>query len=181
MDRLKQYEAQLDKELSKFPALNHLEQQTGIPKVYVAVGVSSLVLILVFFNIWASLLTNLLGFVYPAYASIQAVESPGKEDDTQWLTYWVVFGLFNILEYFTNLLLYWVPFYYTIKFFLVLWLTLPQFRGAIHLYHNFIRPVSVQNQQPVSTTLKDQMKRAADEIGESIKSKSSDDVHPHDD
>lgn len=40
----------------------------------------------------------------------------------------VVFGLFNILEYFTNLLLYWVPFYYTIKFFLVLWLTLPQFR-----------------------------------------------------
>lgn len=56
---------------------------------------------------------------------------------------------------------------------------LPQ--GATHLYHNFVRPIAAQNQPPVSTTLKDQMKRAADEIGESIKSKSPDNAHPHDD
>lgn len=33
--------------------------------------------------------SNLIGWVLPAYLSVQAIESPGTDDDKQWLTYWV--------------------------------------------------------------------------------------------
>lgn len=36
-------------------------------------------------------------------------------DDTQWLTYWVVYAAFGIIEYFTDLILSWIPFYFLLK------------------------------------------------------------------
>ena len=33
--------------------------------------------------------SNMIGWFLPAYLSIQAIESPGTNDDKQWLTYWV--------------------------------------------------------------------------------------------
>lgn len=43
---------------------------------------------------------------------IKAIESPSKDDDTVWLTYWVVYALFGLAEFFSDLLLSWFPFYY---------------------------------------------------------------------
>ena len=57
-----------------------LEQTVGVPKALVAVGVSFVVSVLIFFNIMGNLLTNIIGFVYPAYASfkVQRVNRPLK-------------------------------------------------------------------------------------------------------
>lgn len=46
---------------------------------------------------------------------VKAIESPNKEDDTVWLTYWVVYALFGLVEFFSDLLLFWFPFYYAGK------------------------------------------------------------------
>jgi len=43
-----------------------------------------------------------------AYESIRAIESTGTADDTQWLTYWVVFSFFNVIEYWSRTILYWL-------------------------------------------------------------------------
>jgi hypothetical protein len=40
--------------------------------------------------------SDLVGFVYPMYGSIKAIESKESEDDTLWLTYWLVFALFKV-------------------------------------------------------------------------------------
>lgn len=48
----------------------------------------------------------------PLFVSIKAIESTVKEDDTQWLTYWVVYGLFSVVETISDALLFWFPFYY---------------------------------------------------------------------
>lgn len=32
-----------------------------------------------------------------------------------WLTYWVVYGVFSVAEFFSDLFLYWFPFYYVGK------------------------------------------------------------------
>lgn len=61
------------------------------------------------------LLSNLIGFLYPAYASIKAVESSRKDDDTKWLTYWVVFSFITLIELPAQILFQWIPFYSLIK------------------------------------------------------------------
>lgn len=58
-------------------------------------------------------LNYVLSFVFPS--RMKAIESPNKDDDTQWLTYWVVYGVFSIAEFFSDLFLSWFPFYYMLK------------------------------------------------------------------
>ena len=43
--------------------------------------------------------------------SIKAIESKEKDDDTKWLTYWVTYALFSLLEFFSDIFLFWIPFY----------------------------------------------------------------------
>ena len=76
----------LDKELSKYPALQQFEEQSKVPKVYVVLGLGALYFFLVFFNIAGEFLVNTAGFALPAYYSLHALFTAGQADDTQWLT-----------------------------------------------------------------------------------------------
>ena len=85
------------------------------------------------------LMTDLFGFAYPAYMSFKAIESSETIDDTQWLTYWVVFGFFSIAENVMSFLIEWIPFYYMIKCAFFLWLYHPKFLGAGLMYKQLIK------------------------------------------
>ncbi|KAF2159876.1 hypothetical protein M409DRAFT_29685 [Zasmidium cellare ATCC 36951] len=139
-ERAQYHLSQLDKELSKYPQLNQLEQQTSVPKVYVVLGIGALYFFLVFFNIAGEFLVNTAGFAIPAYYSLEALFSSGKADDTQWLTYWVVYAFLTVIESAINAV-YWFPFYYVFKFVLVLWMALPQTGGAQIVFRSFLQPV----------------------------------------
>jgi len=134
------YLGQIDKELSKYPAINNFEKQVNVPKVYIFLGVLGAYFAFIFFNIAGQFLTNLAGFVLPTYYSLDALFSVGKSDDTQWLTYWVVFAFFTVFESMVNAV-YWFPFYYTFKFVLVLWLALPVTGGAQIVFRSLISPI----------------------------------------
>jgi receptor expression-enhancing protein 5/6 len=71
------------------------------------------------------------GVIWPAYKSYQAIKTTDKEDDTLWLTYWVVFSLFSFIEFFLDIILVWLPLYYELKFCFILWMTLPYTNGAL--------------------------------------------------
>ncbi|TKA28945.1 Protein yop1 [Salinomyces thailandicus] len=132
--------SQLDKELSKYPQLNNFEQQTSVPKVYVVLGLGALYFFLVFFNIAGEFLVNTAGFAIPAYYSLGALFSSGKTDDTQWLTYWVVYAFLTVIESAINAV-YWFPFYYTFKFVLIVWMALPQTAGAQVVFRSLLQPL----------------------------------------
>lgn len=149
-DKAQQYLGQLDRELSKYPALNNLEKTSGVPKAYAAIGVGALYFFLIIFNLGGQLLTNFAGFVIPGYYSLAALFTAHKEDDTQWLTYWVVFSFFTVLESFVQVV-HWFPFYYVFKFIFLLWLSLPAFRGAELLFRSFLAPTLGRYFQSAST------------------------------
>ncbi|KAI9785004.1 MAG: ER membrane protein DP1/Yop1 [Geoglossum umbratile] len=139
-DRAQNSISQIDKELSKYEILNNLERQTSVPKVYAFLGLAGVYFFLIFFNIAGQFLVNTAGFILPAYYSLGALFSAGKADDTQWLTYWVVYAFLTVFESAISAV-YWFPFYYTFKFVLVMWLALPQTNGAHIVFRSLIQPV----------------------------------------
>ncbi|XP_017764582.1 PREDICTED: receptor expression-enhancing protein 5-like isoform X2 [Eufriesea mexicana] len=118
-----------------------VEKKTGLDRLYIflsVVGFSALYLV---FGIGQQLVCNIFGFAYPAYCSMKALESPKKEDDTKWLTYWVVFAVFTIVEFFSDYILCWFPVYWLFKSLFYIWLMAPIERnGSLVLYHCIIRP-----------------------------------------
>ncbi|XP_053973699.1 receptor expression-enhancing protein 5-like isoform X1 [Hylaeus anthracinus] len=118
-----------------------IEKQTGVDRIFVFLGSVVVLALYLVFGIGQQLVCNIFGFVYPAYCSMKALESPKKEDDTKWLTYWVVFAVFTIVEFFSDYILCWFPVYWLFKCLFYMWLMAPmENNGAIILYRRVIRP-----------------------------------------
>jgi len=102
------------------------------------------------FGYFAEFVCNAIGFLYPAYASIIALETQHKEDDTKWLTYWVVFAFFSVGEFFSDIIFSWFPFYWLAKVIFLIWCFMPlENNGSMYIYSRVIRPVFLKNRQHV--------------------------------
>mmetsp|Transcript_25459 Transcript_25459/g.70118 ORF Transcript_25459/g.70118 Transcript_25459/m.70118 type:complete len:192 (+) Transcript_25459:159-734(+) len=125
--------------LDQIPALQDVEDKVKVPKEILVVAGSFLFVVLVFFGIGANTLCSFIGFIYPAYQTVLAVEHKNKGDDAQWSVYWVLFSFFSLIETFQGFILYWIPFYFAFKLAFLLWAMLPQTRGAKFLYDSFLK------------------------------------------
>lgn len=131
---------QLDIQLRNNPYVSQAAQKTGVRPSLIVAGVGGFFVLFIIAGFGARFLTNLVGFVYPIYASFKALKTPDVKDDALWLTYWVVFGFFSLIESATDVLFFWIPFYNFVKMAFLIYLYAPQTQGANHIFNQFINP-----------------------------------------
>lgn len=139
-----------------------------IPKEFLTIGGSLIFFTFIFMGVGAGSLCSIVGFLYPAYKSFEAIESKNRGDDTQWLIYWVVYAFFSIMEVFIDFLVYWIPFYYAFKLAFLLWAMLPQTKGAKFLYDSFLKDFLKQNESKIDAALADAKKNARQVASEAV-------------
>lgn len=122
-------------------AFDKAEKLTGMKRdklAYIGAGLGSVYLILGYF---AELVCNFTGFAYPCYMSYKAVLTAEKEDDTHWLTYWTVFAVFSLIDFFSERIMSVFPFYWVLKCLFMAWLFLPMTRGADQVFARVVIPI----------------------------------------
>lgn len=147
------YSKEIDGKLITIPWIKSISESLGCRPCYIMFGAVSLLALIVSMGYAGALICNLVGFIYPAYMSFKALETPGKSDDKQWLIYWVVYAIFNIVEAFIDIILFWVPFYYLFKLFFLFWLFLPQTTGAVILYNSIFRRLLIRFEKKIDNTI----------------------------
>jgi len=121
--------------------LEFVETKTGVDRLYLFSGCVAVLALYLVVGYASGFIVALLGFLYPAYASVKAIESTDKEDDTQWLTYWVVYSAFSIAEFFSDIFLSWFPLYFLFKCAFLCWCMAPfSWNGSEFIYRRFIQP-----------------------------------------
>mmetsp|Transcript_11498 Transcript_11498/g.10165 ORF Transcript_11498/g.10165 Transcript_11498/m.10165 type:complete len:206 (-) Transcript_11498:87-704(-) len=130
---------QLNEEAKEVSLLKTIEEKTGVQAIYFIFGAVGVILLFVFSGYFAQFLANATGFVYPAYKSIKSLESPGLDDDKQWLTYWTVYGIFVIFDDWSGFITGYIPQYFLIKMIFLIWLFAPTTKGAVLLYNTLVK------------------------------------------
>ena len=103
----------------------------------------------VFLGIGQTYISVALGVAYPAFMSFLALESDGHDDDKQWLTYWVIFGMFNIVDQWSGFILHFIPFYFVFKLCFLVFLFHPKTLGATLIYNAYILPTMQKYEEQI--------------------------------
>lgn len=87
------------------PQIKDLAKKAGVESGVILGGVAAVTGLITLILFGATILTLFITVLYPSVKSIQALESVGKDDDKEWLTYWIIFGIFTLLDDFCGYIL----------------------------------------------------------------------------
>lgn len=98
---------------------------------------------------------------------MKAVETKETADDKKWLIYWVIFGCFSTVEFFSLYITKIIPFYWLIKCLFFVWLMAPiENNGSFIMYYKVIRPYFLKHESAIDEALGnvgDKIKKTAED------------------
>jgi len=125
MDILNQKLRPLNPIADKVPQLTQLAKQAGVESGVLLGAIALVTLLVTFIMFGATILTLTITVLYPGFKSIQALETQSADDDKEWLTYWIIFGLFSLIDDFFGFALNFIPYFYWIKLLFFIYLLAP--------------------------------------------------------
>jgi receptor expression-enhancing protein 5/6 len=126
MEKINQMTKPLSVYGDRVPQIKEIAGKIGVETGVLLGGVSALTLLITLFIFGSTILTLTITVIYPSIKSIGALESKGIDDDKEWLTYWIIFGLFTLLEDFAGFILNMIPYFYWVKLVFFIFLLAPQ-------------------------------------------------------
>lgn len=127
------------------------EVRTGVSRfkllLFLVLAVSFLFLL--GYGTIAALLSNAIGFVFPAYSTIATMQTPRRSPaytaavpvaTHKWLTYWPAFIGIMVVEHHFGFVLRFVPFYLLFKTLFLIWCSAPIKNNGVALLHKNISP-----------------------------------------
>ncbi|CAD6187922.1 unnamed protein product [Caenorhabditis auriculariae] len=106
------------------------EELSGLPREHLTARVMIFTIVYLLFGGILLTASNVIGVVYPAFKSLQAIRSQRFDQHmvSLWVLYWIIFGFFTVLDTTPATSL---PFYYAAKASALLYLYLPSTFGII--------------------------------------------------
>ncbi|CAI6351645.1 unnamed protein product [Macrosiphum euphorbiae] len=115
-----------------------VETRTGVPRLKLLIGflLTTSVILLVFGTNYALVLSNAIGLIYPAKATVSLMIWPPKwqnytpaaaaaEAQNKKFTYWLTFCAVLIVEQFCGFVLFLFPWYLLLRTFFLIWCSTP--------------------------------------------------------
>lgn len=172
----------LNKELNDVPLVKIFVDHLAVAPV--VVGFAGLVLAVAFllYGVGGQVVCTIIGVAWPAFESFKAVEEFANLKDPDscdlfkhaaamqfWLSYWIVCGVIATAECMSFYLLVMIPFYYPLKALALLYMFLPQTRGANRVYNWFVLPYLKRHQATIDSTVRVSMVESGAKIRRSVR------------
>ena len=143
MENIQEKLERINSDLMKVPYMNQLCKQTKLKPFYIVLCLILFCVVFVAFGFMGStLVVQIVGVTYPCWCSILALETETLDDDKKWLTYWMIFNLFVLLDTSFQFITCHIPFYLLIKLFILIWLQNPMTEGAYQVYRKIVLPIA---------------------------------------
>merc|ERR1712018_212412 len=117
---------------------------------------------------------TLVGVVYPAFSSLKAVLSGTPEQSVAWLRYWVVLGVFSLVELLCDPLInplnFSFPAYLVLKCLFLVWCMLPvSWNGSDILFNQVLFPLFKEHHKEIEDQAEKAKQSLKDKFGDLFK------------
>jgi receptor expression-enhancing protein 5/6 len=153
----------------KVPQIKDFARNAGIESGVIVAAAGAVLSIVTLCVFGATILTLAITVLYPAAKSIQALETQSTDDDKEWLTYWIIFGIFTLLDDFAGFLLSMIPYYFWIKLAFFVYLFAPMTKGSQTIYNTVVKPLLDQYKDKIEELISEIKGSAADAVSQAKK------------
>ena len=151
MDKFQNLIKVLSKHGKNLPFMNLLSQKTKLEPGLILLGTLLLITLLLLLFTGLQIPTLIVTLVYPGYQTLRALDR--QKDETDWLIYWTVFGIYTLLEELLFFIFNLIPLYSLLRLGVFVYLWLPKTQGALVIYELAVSPLFAKNRATLQSKI----------------------------